>query len=159
MYGLIEPSRWRQRAGQTRRCPLASYCGTEGVWESGTSWQRAQHQCTPEEKETHSVRTSRSIVFHLPSPFHPLCSGVTGHEWGVSPSRICSLAPCSGSSQAESVLLGAARSCKERWMSRWALACDVSPLIDDLTLKVQLHRSDGCTLTIRPPDCSRQAAR
>lgn len=40
-------------------------------------------------------------------------------------------------SGADSVLLGAARSCKERWMSGsadcWALAGDVSPVIDELT--------------------------
>lgn len=40
-------------------------------------------------------------------------------------------------SEADSVLLGAARSCKERWMSCsadcWALAGDVAAVIDELT--------------------------
>lgn len=59
-YWLNEANRQRQWDGQTWRCPLASHSGTEwGFWESGTSWQRAPHQCTPKEKgDTHQAPLS-----------------------------------------------------------------------------------------------------
>lgn len=52
-------------------------------------------QCIQREREAH-------IKAHCPptlSPFapcHPLRAGVTAHEWGVIPGRICSPAPWSG---------------------------------------------------------------
>lgn len=64
-------------------------------------------------------------------------------------------------SGADSVLLGAARSSKERWMSSsddcWASAGNVSPVIDELTQRPLLHRSNWCTLTIKPPYCPEEA--
>lgn len=65
------------------RCPLASHSGTEWVWESGTSWQRASHQRTPKKRETHTcIHTSSSIV--LP-PCEPLLPPVTHSGLGLQP--------------------------------------------------------------------------
>lgn len=149
------------------RCPLASHSGTEWVWESGTSWQRAPHQRTPKEKETHTcIHTSSSIV--LP-PCEPLLAPVTHTGLGLQSMNegwvlggSAPFAPWSGPTLELTLcfweLPGAAK--RDRWAAlltagQWA--GDVSPVIDELTQRPLLHGSNWCTLTIKPPYCPEEA--
>lgn len=90
---------------------------------------------------THAYTHQGPLSSHPASSSCPLSPTLV---WGYSPwmkgESWEDLLSCSlewTDSGADSVLLGAARSCKERWMSSsddcWALAGDVSPVIDELT--------------------------
>lgn len=165
-HSLNKANRQRLRDGQTWGCPLASRSGSEWVWESGTSWQRASHQCTQKEKGNMHVYTHQTpLSSHPVSLSLPLSPTLL---WGYSPwmkgESWEDLLSCSLewiNSGADSVLLGAARSCKERWMSCWVDCCvlagDVSPVIDELTQCPLLHWSNRSALTIRPPHCPEEA--
>lgn len=103
--------------GQTWRCPLASHGGTEAVWELRSRGNGSTHQPPLSSSSVcHSCPMSPTLVWGY-SPW------MKGESWEGLLS--CSLQWIN--SGADSVLLGAARSCKERWMSCWELAGVVSP--------------------------------
>lgn len=106
-------------------------------------------------KHTHVYTHQAPLSSHSASPSCPLSPTLV---WGYSPwmkgEHWEDLLSCSlewTNSGADSVLLGAARSCKERWMSFsadcWALAGEASPVIDELTQRPPLCGSNWRTLT------------
>lgn len=108
-------------------------------------------------KRTHVYTHQGPLSSHPVSPSCPLSPALV---WGYSPWKKGEswedLLSCSlewTDSGADSVVLGAARRCKERWMSSsdvcWALPGEVSPVIDELTQRPLLRGSNWCALAIK----------
>lgn len=92
------------------------------------------------------------------APCHLLWSGVTAHEWRVNPGRVCSPAPCSGSTleltQCFWELPGAAK--RDGWAAgNWLVLC--LRVIDELTQCLLLHGSNRHIGTTGPPYCPKEA--
>lgn len=106
---------------------------------------------------THTKLYCLPILWAPHAPCLPLRSEVTAHEWRVNPGRICSLAPWSVSilklTRCFWKMPEAAR--RDGWSARhWLMMC---PLwLMGLTQWLLIHRSNWCTLTIRPPYCPKE---